>query len=96
MVFQWANEYMIQLPIRVIAAVFAKILLRRDGAFRLAKCTVRVSTSGLCGFPPKPDKLDLIFSTISVSVFRKMGKHSDYCKIRHASTTWKELVVPSK
>ena len=95
MVFQWANEYMTQLPIRVIAAEFEKILSRRDGAFGLAKCTVRVSTSGLYDFPPKPYKLDLIFFAISV-IFLKMGKHSDYCKIRHASTTWKELVVPSK
>ena len=63
-----------------------------DGAFGLAKCTVRVSTSGLYDFPPKPYKLDLIFFAISV-VFLKMGKHSDYCKIRHASTTWKELLV---
>ena len=94
MVFQGANEYMIQLPIRVIAAEFVKILSRRDGAFGLAKCTVRVSTSGLSDFPPKPYKLDLIFFAISV-IFLKMGKHSDYCNIRHASTTWNELVVPS-
>ena len=95
MVFQGANEYMIQSPIRVIAAEFVKILSLGNGAFGLAKCTVRVSTSGLYDFPPKPCKLDLIFFAISV-IFLKMGKHSDYCKIRHASTTWKELVVPSK
>ena len=64
---------MIQLPIRVIAAEFVKILSQRDGAFGLAKCTVRVSTSGLYGFPPKPYKLDLIFLAISV-IFLKMGK----------------------
>ena len=86
---------MIQLSKRVIAAEFVKILSRRDGAFGLAKYTVRVSTSGLSDFPPKPYKLDLSFLAISV-IFLKMGKHSDYCKIRHASTTWKELVVPSK
>ena len=79
MVFQGANEYMIQLPIRVIAAEFVKILSRRDGAFGLAKCTVRVSTSGLSDFPPKPYKLDLIFFAISV-ILLKMGKHSDYCE----------------
>ena len=73
MVFQGANEYMIQLPIRVIAAEFVKILSRRDGAFGLAKCTVRVSTSGLYGFPPKPYKLFKFFFTISV-IFLKMGK----------------------
>ena len=73
MVFQWANEYMIQLPIRVMAAEFVKILSRRDGAFGLAKCTVRVSTSGLYGFPPKPYKLCKFFFTISV-IFLKMGK----------------------
>ena len=61
MVFQGVHEYMIQLPIRVLAAAFVKILSRRDGAFGLAKCTVRVSTSGLYDFPPKPYKLDLIF-----------------------------------
>ena len=91
MVFQGANEYMIQLPIRVIAAEFVKILSRRDGAFGLAKCTVRVSTSGLYDFTPKPYKLDLIFFAISV-IFLKMGKHSDYCKIRHASTSSFQVV----
>ena len=64
---------MIQLPIRVIAAEFVKILSRRDGAFGLEKCTVRVSTSGLYGFPPKPHKLFKFFFTISL-IFLKMGK----------------------
>ena len=64
---------MIQLPIRVIAAEFVKILSRRDGAFGLSKCTVRVSTSGFYGFPPKSYKLFKFFFTISV-IFLKMGK----------------------
>ena len=35
--------------------------------------TVRVTTSGLYGFPPKPYKLFKFFFTISV-IFLKMGK----------------------
>ena len=74
-VFQVANEYMMQLPIRVIAAEFVKILSRRDGAFDLAKCTVRVSTRGLYGFPPKPYKLSIFkFSFTITVIFLKMGK----------------------